>query len=36
MTIHTTYTHARARLASLIDEVANNPRVCITLFPHLI
>ena len=29
MTIQTTYTHARARLASLIDEVANNREVVI-------
>ncbi len=29
MTIQTTYTHARARLASLIDEVAKNREVVI-------
>ncbi len=29
MTIHTTYTHARARLATLIDEVTKNREVVI-------
>jgi len=29
MTIQTTYTHARARLASLLDEVAKNREVVI-------
>ena len=29
MAIHTTYTHARARLASLIDEVTKNREVVI-------
>lgn len=29
MAIHTTYTHARAKLASLMDEVTNNREVVI-------